>query len=74
MSNWNNPNYRRWMLQAVAGILLFNAGICMICECTILKYEGAPLLEWMWKGTVSLSVFTAGMCLFVDSLRYRLRL
>jgi hypothetical protein len=64
--------HKRWLVQAVSGLLLTSAGLCMTIEAGFLKSDGVSLLEWILAGTVSLIVFNAGLCLLIDSLRFRM--
>lgn len=65
-------NHLRWLIQAVSGLIILSAGLCMVIESGIWKFQGATLWEWLAAGTVSLVVFNLGLCLLVDSLRFRM--
>jgi hypothetical protein len=60
----------RWLLKAVAGLVLTGAGLCLCIDAGLDRAGGAP---WFAYGTASLVVFQSGLCLMVDSLRHRLR-
>lgn len=63
---------KRWLIQAVAGLLVVSAGLCMTIEAGFAKNSGALALEWIAFGTLALVVFNAGLCLLIDSLRFRM--
>lgn len=58
----------RWILQAIAGLLLTGSGLSMCIDAGVLKFQGG---EWFWYGTISLVIFQAGICLLIDSLRFK---
>ncbi|MEL6923692.1 MAG: hypothetical protein AAFO94_06555 [Bacteroidota bacterium] len=68
-----NNLYRRWMVQAVAGLIVMSAGLCIVVEAAFLKHDPEAAMSWMVAGTVALIVFNAGVCLLIDSLKYRIR-
>lgn len=59
---------KRWIIQAVSGILLTGSGLSMAIDAGISKSQGG---EWFWYGTGALVVFQAGLCLVIDSTRFR---
>jgi high-affinity Fe2+/Pb2+ permease len=63
-----NKSKTRWILQAVAGLLLTGSGLSMAIDAGITKLNGG---DWFWYGTGSLLVFQAGLCLLIDSVRYK---
>ena len=65
----NKTRTRRWLLQAVGGLLLTGAGLSMAIDAGITRLEGD---DWFWYGTGALVVFQAGLCLMIDSLRFRI--
>jgi hypothetical protein len=60
---------KRWLTQAVAGLLLTGAGLSMAIDAGAIKAQGG---EWFWYGTFALVVFQSGLCLMVDSLRFHI--
>lgn len=59
---------KRWIIQAVSGLLLTGSGLSMAIDAGISKSQGG---EWFWYGTGALVVFQAGLCLLIDSVRYK---
>lgn len=59
---------RRWLLQAVGGLVLTGAGLSMAIEAGFRKWQGEP---WILFGTISLFIFQSGLCLVADSVRFR---
>ncbi|MFM7019739.1 MAG: hypothetical protein ACKOXC_02950 [Aquirufa sp.] len=59
---------KRWIIQAVSGLLLTGSGLSMSIDAGISKSLGG---EWFWYGTGALVVFQAGLCLVIDSTRFR---
>jgi high-affinity Fe2+/Pb2+ permease len=59
---------KRWIIQAVFGLLLTGSGLSMAIDAGISKSQGG---EWFWYGTGALVVFQAGLCLVIDSTRFR---
>ena len=59
---------KRWIIQAVSGLLLTGSGLSTAIDAGISKSQGG---EWFWYGTGALVVFQAGLCLVIDSTRFR---
>ena len=59
---------KRWIIQAVSGLLLTGSGLSMAIDAGISKSQGG---EWFWYGTGALVIFQAGLCLLIDSVRYK---
>ena len=59
---------KRWIIQAVSGLLLTGSGLSMAIDAGMSKSQGG---EWFWYGTGALVVFQAGLCLLIDSVRYK---
>lgn len=59
---------KRWIIQAVTGLLLTGSGLSMAIDAGISKSQGG---EWFWYGTGALVIFQAGLCLVIDSTRFR---
>jgi len=64
----NSPNKKRWLIQAVSGLLLTGSGLSMAIEAGLSKMQGG---NWFWYGTIALIVFQSGLCLLVDSVRFK---
>ncbi len=62
------PNKKRWLIQAVAGLLLSGLGLSMAIDAGLSKMQGG---NWFWYGTIALIVFQTGLCLVVDSVRFK---
>ncbi|MCE2833961.1 MAG: hypothetical protein ACK5VH_05060 [bacterium] len=63
-----NNRKRRWLLQAVGGLILTGTGLSMAIDAGFRKWQGDP---WVFYGTVALIVFQSGLCLMADSVRFR---
>lgn len=61
-------NKTRWMVQAVAGLLLTGSGLSMAIDAGITKFQGG---DWFLYGTSALVVFQAGLCLVIDAPRHK---
>ena len=59
---------KRWIIQAVSGLLLTGSGLSMAIDAGVNKSQGG---EWFWYGTGALVIFQAGLCLVIDSTRFR---
>jgi len=59
---------KRWIIQAVSGLLLTGSGLSMAIDAGMSKSQGG---EWFWYGTGALVFFQAGLCLVIDSSRFR---
>ena len=59
---------KRWIIQAVSGLLLTGSGLSMAIDAGMSKSQGG---EWFWYGTGALMIFQAGLCLVIDSVRYK---
>jgi len=64
----SNKSTKRWIIQAVSGLLLTGSGLSLAIDAGISKLQGG---EWFWYGTGALVVFQAGLCLVIDSTRFR---
>jgi len=64
----NSPNKKRWLIQAVSGLLLSGSGLSMAIDAGLSKMQGG---NWFWYGTIALIVFQSGLCLLVDSVRFK---
>jgi hypothetical protein len=64
----NSPNKKRWLVQAVSGLLLTGLGLSMAIDAGISKMQDG---NWFWYGTIALIVFQSGLCLLVDSVRFK---
>lgn len=61
-------NKTRWLLQAVAGLLLTGSGLSLAIDAGLTKAAGG---EWFYYGTAALIVFQAGLCLVIDAPRHK---
>jgi len=64
----NSPNKKRWLIQAVSGLLLTGSGLSMAIDAGLTKMQGG---NWFWYGTIALIVFQSGLCLLIDSVRFK---
>ncbi len=70
-----SPQYhkKRWLIQAVAGLIIIGFGLCLVVEAAFLKHEGAEFWTWVGAGTIALIVFNTGISLFVDSAIHKMK-
>lgn len=66
-------HYRRWLIQAPAGLVLVGFGASLVAEAAMTKYSGASTWSWVAYGTIALIVLNSGLCLFGDSILHRVR-
>jgi len=64
----NSPNKKRWLIQAVSGLLLTGSGLSMAIDAGLTKMQGG---NWFRYGTIALIVFQSGLCLLIDSVRFK---
>lgn len=64
----NSPNKKRWLIQAVSGLLLTGSGLSMAIDARLTKMQGG---NWFWYGTIALIIFQLGLCLLIDSVRFK---
>jgi hypothetical protein len=62
--------YRRWLIQAVGGLVTIGAGLSLAIDAGSGKATGQP---WFWYGTAALVVFNSGICLVADAVLHRVR-
>jgi hypothetical protein len=63
-------HFRRWLIQAVGGLVTIGAGLSMAIDAGTVKAAGGA---WFWYGTAALVVFNSGICLVADAVAHRLR-
>ena len=68
------PLKRKWLLFAVAGLLLIGAGLSMSIDAAILRYNQLDTIYWMMYGTFGLVIFNSGICLFGQAVIYKVKL
>ena len=59
---------KRWLIQAISGILLTGTGLSMAIDAGFEKFQGNPYLLY---GTLSLIIFMAGINLIIDADNYK---
>ncbi|MFM1913237.1 MAG: hypothetical protein RIR51_1075 [Bacteroidota bacterium] len=59
---------KRWLIQAISGILLTGTGLSMAIDAGFEKFQGNPYLLY---GTFSLIIFMAGINLIIDADNYK---
>jgi hypothetical protein len=64
----NRYHKKRWLMQAVGGLLLTGSGLSMAIDAGLTKMQGG---NWFWYGTMALIVFQSGLCLLIDSVRFK---
>lgn len=63
--------FYRWLIEAVAGLLLIGFGLSLLGQSIIYKARGERARKWFWWGTASLIVVNAGICVFGDAVKQR---
>ena len=69
MSDVNHKT--RWLANAVIGLLMTGAGLCMSIDAGFAKYADEP---WLVYGTVSLVIFNAGLCFIGQAVYHKTKL
>lgn len=65
--------FYRWLIGAVAGLILIGFGLSLFGQAVIYKARGESLKKWFLWGTLSLIVVNAGLCIFADAVIHRMR-
>lgn len=73
MNKKARKHYQRWKYQAPAGLVLIGAGISLVTDAAIDKFNGAEWWIWAGYGSIALVVLNAGLSLFVDAALHRIR-
>ena len=68
-----NETFYRWLIEAVAGLILIGFGLSLCGQAVIYKSRGESIKKWFLWGTVSLIVFNAGVCVFGDAVKIRVQ-
>ena len=63
--------FYRWLVEAVAGLILIGFGLSLFGQAVIYKSKGESLKKWFLWGTISLVVINAGICVFGDAVKHR---
>lgn len=66
-------HFKRWLIQAVGGLVLIGMGLCFAIESAFLKQALNADSTWIWAGTGSLIVFNSGICLVADSVLHKIK-
>ena len=64
-------DYYKWLLEAVAGLILIGFGLSLFGQSVIYKMRGDALKKWFLWGTLSLIAVNAGICTFGDAVKTR---
>jgi hypothetical protein len=62
---------KKWLYNAVGGILLMGFGLSLLGDSIISKFENDDFYYWFLKGTIALIVFFAGLSFFGDAVNLR---
>lgn len=60
--------FYKWLIEAVAGLILIGFGLSLFGQAVIYKSNGAAVKKWFLWGTLSLIVINAGICVFGDAV------
>ena len=63
--------FYKWLIEAVAGLILIGLGLSLFGQSVIYKSNGAPFKKWFLWGTLSLIIINAGICVFGDAVKTR---
>lgn len=66
-------HYKKWKYQSPIGLILIGAGISLVNDAAIQKFNGVDWWIWAGYGTFALVVLNLGICLFVDAALHRIR-
>lgn len=62
---------KKWLYNAVGGILLMGFGLSLLGDSVISKSENEDFYDWFFLGTIALIVFFAGLSLFGNAVNLR---
>lgn len=65
--------FYRWLVEAVAGLVLIGFGLSVFGQAVIYKSRGEKLGKWFLWGTIALIVVNAGICTFGDAVKNRMQ-
>ncbi|MEM6299895.1 MAG: hypothetical protein AAF740_14500 [Bacteroidota bacterium] len=68
-----NKHYKRWKLFAPLGLLLVGAGLSLLIDAGVQKFNGLSFWEWVAYGTFGLIVFNSGLSIFGEAILERVR-
>ncbi len=65
---------RKWLSLSIGGLILNGAGLSIMGEGLILKYEQAPFIDWFIMGTLGLILINAGISLIGGAVITRVKM
>ena len=65
---------RKWRALSIGGLILNGAGLSIMGEGLILKYDQAPFIEWFVMGTLGLVLINAGISLIGGAVINKVKL
>ncbi len=65
--------FKKWKYQSPIGLTVIGAGVCLVAEASIQKFNGVEWWIWAGYGTIALVVLNTGISLFVDAALHRIR-
>lgn len=65
---------RKWLLYAVAGLLLIGAGLSLTIDAALMRLKEPNTHYWFYYGTFGLVVFNSGVCFFGQAVIYKVKL
>lgn len=66
-------HFKKWKYQSPIGLTVIGAGISLVTDAAIQKFNGVEWWVWVGYGTIALVVLNAGISLFVDAALHRIR-
>lgn len=65
---------KKWLGLAIGGLILNGAGLSVMGEGLILKYEQAPFIDWFVMGTIGLILINSGISLIGGAVITRVKM
>ncbi len=65
---------RKWLALSIGGLILNGAGLSIMGEGLILKYDQAPFIEWFAMGSLGLVLINAGISLIGGAVINKVKL
>jgi len=74
MKKASPSTYRKWMILAIAGLLLIGFGVSLVGESILIKSQTDNFWIWGAWGTLALIVLNAGVSLFGQAVIERIKI
>lgn len=72
MKNWQNKDFKKWLVYAPLGFILIGTGLSILGEVSYGKQQGWEFWQWFVGGTLSISLINAGIALVGAAVKHRI--